>query len=73
VKNFLQELDTKQDKYHFLCVIVIGKNSSFHTLTKHIDVRLGSRYCELQVAITKKIHSNTSSLNAIVGFNLIHV
>jgi hypothetical protein len=43
MQNFLQELDTKQDKYTLYCdsqsAIHLAKNPSFHALTKHIEVR----------------------------------
>jgi hypothetical protein len=43
MKKFLQELGIKQDKYELFCdsqsAIHLGKNSSFHSRSKHIDVR----------------------------------
>ena len=43
MKNFLQELGHKQEKYNLFCdnqsAIHLAKNSSFHSRTKHIDVR----------------------------------
>jgi arginyl-tRNA--protein-N-Asp/Glu arginylyltransferase len=43
MKNFLQELEHKQEKYNLFCdnqsAIHLAKNSSFHSRTKHIDVR----------------------------------
>ena len=43
MKNFLQELGHKQEKYNLFCdnqsAIHLAKNSSFHSQTKHIDVR----------------------------------
>ena len=43
MKNFLQELGMKQDKYNLCCdsqsAIYLTKNSSMHSRTKHIDVR----------------------------------
>ena len=43
MKNFLQELGMKQEKYVLFCdsqsAIHLAKNSSYHSRTKHIDVR----------------------------------
>lgn len=43
MKNFLQELDVKQDKYVLFCdgqsAIHLAKNSSNHSRSKCIDVR----------------------------------
>ena len=43
MKNFLQELGMKQEKYVMFCdsqsAIHLAKNSSYHSRTKHIDVR----------------------------------
>ena len=43
MKKFLQELSFVQDKYLVFCdsqsVIHLGKNSTFHSRSKHIDVR----------------------------------
>jgi len=43
VKKFLQELDFSQERYVLLChsqsTIHLGKNSTFHSKSKHIDVR----------------------------------
>ena len=43
MKNFLQELGMKQEKYVLFydsqSVIHLAKNSSYHSRTKHIDVR----------------------------------
>ena len=43
MKRFLQELGFKQQKYIVFCdsqsAIHLGKNSSFHARSKHIDVR----------------------------------
>jgi len=43
VKKFLQELSFVQDKYLLFCdsqsVIHLGKNLTFHSRSKHIDVR----------------------------------
>ena len=43
LKKFLQELDLKQDKYTLYCdsqsAIHLSKNSTFHSRSKHIDVR----------------------------------
>ena len=43
LKEFLQELGLKQEKYVLYCdsqsAIHLSKNSSFHSRTKHIDVR----------------------------------
>jgi len=43
VKKFLQEFTFVQDKYLLFCdsqsVIHLGKNSTFHSRSKHIDVR----------------------------------
>lgn len=43
MKKFLRELEFKQDKYELFCdsqsAIHLGKNSSFHSRSKHIDVR----------------------------------
>ena len=43
MKNFLQELGIKQEKYNMFCdsqsAIYLVKNSSMHSRIKHIDVR----------------------------------
>ena len=43
MKNFLQELGMKKEKYGLFCdsqsAIYLAKNSSLHSRTKHIDVR----------------------------------
>jgi hypothetical protein len=43
MKNFLQELEHKQEKYNLFydnqSAIHLAKNSCFHSRTKHIDVR----------------------------------
>ena len=43
MKKFLQELSFVQDRYLLFCgsqgVIHLGKNSTFHSRSKHIDVR----------------------------------
>jgi ATP-binding cassette subfamily B (MDR/TAP) protein 1 len=43
MKNFLQELDMKQEKYILYCdsqsAIYLAKNPSFYARTKHIEVR----------------------------------
>ena len=43
MKKFLQELSFVQDKYLLFCdsqsVIHLGKNLTFHSRSKHIDVR----------------------------------
>ena len=68
MKNFLQELGHKQEKYNMFCdnqsAIHLAKNSSFHSRTKHIDVRyhwirevVSSKLLQLE-----KIHTNQNSL-----------
>jgi hypothetical protein len=41
MRNFLQELDMKQEKYTLYCdsqsAIYLAKNPSFHAQTKHIE------------------------------------
>ena len=43
MKRFLNEIGVSQDKYEVLCdsqsAIHLSKNSSFHSRSKHIDVR----------------------------------
>jgi hypothetical protein len=43
MKKFLQELGLQQERYLFYCdnqsVIHLSKNSTFHSRSKHIDVR----------------------------------
>ena len=43
MKKFLKELGLQQDKYQLFCdsqsAIHLGKNASFHSRSKHIDVR----------------------------------
>ena len=43
MKNFLQDLGMKHEKYVLFCdsqsAIHLAKNSSYHSQTKHIDVR----------------------------------
>lgn len=55
LKEFLQELGLKQEKYVLYCdsqsAIHLSKNSSFHSRTKHIDVR----YHWIREALDKKL------------------
>ena len=64
MKTFVQELGFKQEKYTLYCdsqsAIYLGKNSTFHSRSKHINVRyhwirdvLSSRLIEL-----RKIHTD---------------
>ena len=43
MKNFLQEHDVKQDSYIVYCdsqsIIHLAKNSTYHSKSRHIDVR----------------------------------
>ena len=43
MKKFLKELGSQQDKYQLFCdsqsAIHLGMNASFHSISKHIDVR----------------------------------
>ena len=68
MKNFLQELRHKQEKYNLFCdnqsAIHLAKNSSFHSRTKHIEVQyhwiqevMSSKLLQLE-----KIHTNQNSL-----------
>jgi hypothetical protein len=67
MKNFLQMLGMKQDNYNLFCnnqsFIHLAKNPSFHSQTKHIEVRY---HWILKVASSKslrleKIHNDKNS------------
>ncbi|RDY09562.1 hypothetical protein CR513_06047, partial [Mucuna pruriens] len=64
VKKFLQELGFVQDKYLLFCdsqsVIHLGKNSTFHSKSKHIDIcdALYAKLLELA-----KVHTNDNGAN----------
>ena len=55
MKKFLNELGFQQDRYELFCdsqsAIHLGKNSSFHSRSKHIDVR----YHWIQDVLEKKL------------------
>ena len=64
LKKFLQELGLNQERYILYCdsqsVIHLSKNSSFHSKSKHIDVRyhwIRDVLEEQQIHI-EKIHTN---------------
>ena len=55
MKKFLQELSFVQDKYLLFCdsqsAIHLGKNSIFHSSSKHIDVRYHWIYDALEARL----------------------
>jgi len=77
VKKLLQELSFIQDKYLLFCdsqsAIHLGKNSTFHSRSKHIDVRyhwicdaLETRLLELA-----KVHTNDNCADMMTKTLLI--
>ena len=71
MKRFLQELGFKQQRYIVFCdsqsAIHLGKNSSFHARSKHIDVRyhwirdaINDKLFELE-----KIHTDHNGSNML--------
>jgi hypothetical protein len=69
MKNFLQELNMKQEKYILYCdsqsAIYLAKNTNFHARTKHIEVRyhwirqaVSSKLVQLEKIHTDKNGSN---------------
>jgi len=64
VKKFLQELSFVQDKYLLFydsqSVILLGKNSTFHSRSKHIDVRYHWIHDALEARLPDlaKVHTN---------------
>ena len=59
MKNFLLELGVKQEKYNMLCdnqsAIHLAKNPTFHSRSKHIDIR---HHWIREVLEEKLIHLN---------------
>ena len=71
LKKFVNELGFKQDKYVLFCdnqsVIHLSKNASFHSRSKHIDVRyhwirdvLNSKQMQLE-----KVHTNDNEADML--------
>ena len=64
MKKFLSELGLHQEKYELFCdsqsAIHLGKNSSFHSRSKHIDVRYHwiRDILEKKLLQLKKIHTD---------------
>jgi len=64
VKKFMQELSFVQDKYLLFCdsqsAIHLGKNSTFHFRSKHIDVRYHWIRDALEARLQElaKVHTN---------------
>ncbi|RDX74745.1 hypothetical protein CR513_45467, partial [Mucuna pruriens] len=69
VKKFLQELGFVQDKYLLFCdsqsVIHLGKNSTFHSRSKHIDVRYHWIHDALDAKLLElaKVHTDDNGAN----------
>ena len=66
MKRFLQELDLKQDEYVVHCdsqsAMDLSKNATYHSRTKHIDVRYHwiREVMEKQEMKLKKIHTENN-------------
>jgi hypothetical protein len=69
MKNFLQELGVKQEKYVLFCdsqsAIHLAKNSSYHSRTKHIDVRYHwiRDVVSFKLLKLEKIHTDDNGLD----------
>jgi len=69
MKKFLQELGFVQDKYFLFCdsqsAIHLGKNSTFHSRSKHIDVRYHWIRDVLDVRLLElaKVHTDDNGAN----------
>lgn len=68
MKKFLQELDFVHDKYFFfvdnLSIIHLDKNSTFHSMFKHVDMNYHGICDALDVKLLElaKIHTNDNVL-----------
>ncbi|KAM6575709.1 hypothetical protein CsatA_024036 [Cannabis sativa] len=71
IKNFLQELGLKQERYVIHCdsqsAIDLSKNASYHYRTKHIDVRYHWTRDALEKKLfqVQKIHTDKNAANML--------
>ena len=69
MNKFIQELGLKQEKFVLLCdsqsVIHLSKNSTFHSRSKHIDVRYHwiRDVLEEKLLQLKKVHTDENDLD----------
>ena len=69
LKKFLEELGLKQERYVFYCdsqsVIHLSKNFTFHSRSKHIDVRYHwiRNVLDMKLLQLEKIHTDDNGLD----------
>jgi len=70
-KKFLQELGFIQERYVLFCnsqnIICLGKNLTFHSKSKHIDVRYHWIHYVLEAKLLEleKVHTDENGFNMI--------
>ena len=72
MQKFLQELGIKQEKYSFYCdsqiAIHLYKNSTFHSRSKHIDVRYHwiRRVLDSKLLTLEKVHTDENGVDIFI-------